>query len=99
MTKQHRPPDHAGFTQDSVARSQYGDAPLTSYAQFAHLREQGVIPPGVGFQVSLLSPLACIQDHLRPEFHAELEPLYERRILDALDAIVAGIPAQDLALQ
>ena len=91
--------DHPGFTQDSVAPSQYDGAALESYKRFVQLRDQGVIPPGVRFQVSLPSPLACIQGHLRPEFHEQLEPFYERRILDSLNGIVAGIPAQDLAIQ
>ncbi|PLB44173.1 hypothetical protein P170DRAFT_467919 [Aspergillus steynii IBT 23096] len=93
------PADHPGFTQESVTASHYDGAALESYQQFVQLRDQGVIPQGVRFQVSLPSPLACIQGHLRPEFHTQLEPFYERRILDALDAIIAGIPATNLAIQ
>ncbi|KOC07621.1 hypothetical protein AFLA70_211g001981 [Aspergillus flavus AF70] len=93
------PADHPGFTQDSVAPSQYDGATLDSYKRFVELRDQGIIPPGVRFQVSLPSPLACIQGHLRPEIHAQLEPFYERRILDSLNPIIAGIPAHDLAVQ
>ncbi|QMW47001.1 hypothetical protein COH20_002124 [Aspergillus flavus] len=93
------PANHPGFTQDSVAPSQYDGAALDSYKRFVELRDQGIIPPGVRFQVSLPSPLACIQGHLRPEIHAQLEPFYERRILDSLNAIIAGIPAHDLAVQ
>ncbi|KAA8641776.1 hypothetical protein EYZ11_007018 [Aspergillus tanneri] len=93
------PADHPGFTPDSVAPSHYAGAALESYKRFVQLRDQGIISPGVRFQVSLPSPLACIQGFLRPEFHAQLEPFYERRILDALNTIIAGIPAPDLAVQ
>ncbi|KAL4860743.1 hypothetical protein BDV12DRAFT_181168 [Aspergillus spectabilis] len=94
------PADHPGtFTLDSVKPSQYDDRALESYKRFVELREQNIIPQRVRFQVSLPSPYACIQGHLRPEFHAQLEPLYERRILESLTAIIQGIPVHDLALQ
>ncbi|KAI9043657.1 uncharacterized protein KD926_003007 [Aspergillus affinis] len=93
------PDNHPGFTRDSVAPSQYAGAALQSYQTFVQLRNQSLIPTGVRFQVSLPSPFACIQGHVRPELHGELEPFYERRLLDSLDAIITGIPASDLAIQ
>ncbi|KAL4935900.1 hypothetical protein BDV06DRAFT_206024 [Aspergillus oleicola] len=94
------PANHDGtFTQDSIKPSQYDEVALESYRQFVKLREQGVIPQDLRFQVSLPSPYACIQGHTRPEFHAQLEPFYERRILEALAVIVREIPAKDLAIQ
>lgn len=59
----------------------------------------GTIPSKVRFQVLLPPPLACIHGHLRPEFHEQLEPFYERRILDSLNAIIGGILAHDLAIE
>ncbi|KAL3479447.1 hypothetical protein BJX99DRAFT_222126 [Aspergillus californicus] len=83
------PANHDGtFTQDSIKPSQYDEAALEFYRQFVKLREQGVIHQGLRFQVSLPSPYACIQGHTRPEFHAQLEPFYEGRILEALIVIV-----------
>ncbi|KAL5343835.1 hypothetical protein BJX70DRAFT_393257 [Aspergillus crustosus] len=94
------PADHSGtFTQDSIEPSQYDDRALESYKRFVELREQGIIPKNVRFQVSLPSPYACVQGHTKPELHAQLEPLYERRILDSLSTIVQSIPSHDLAIQ
>ncbi|KAL2837955.1 hypothetical protein BJY01DRAFT_258199 [Aspergillus pseudoustus] len=93
------PPGHLGFTLESIKPSQYDTAALDSYKRFTELRAQGIIPQGIRFQVCLPSPLNCILGHTRPELYAELEPLYERRLLDALANILKGIPAQDLAIQ
>ena len=93
------PEDHPGFTQDSVAPSQYDGAALQFYEKFVQMRNLSLIPAGVRFQVSLPSPFACIQGHVRPELHEKIEPFYERWLLESLDTIIAGIPASDLAIQ
>lgn len=94
------PNGHTGvFTQDDVKPSLYDQVEKDSYQKFKELRNQGIIPPGVRFQVSLPTPQASIQAHLRPEFQAPLEPFYEKRIYDAIDSIVEEIPPDDLALQ
>jgi len=45
----------------------YADAYLGSYATFAALRREGVIPDGVRFQVEYPTPLASIGAYLIPE--------------------------------
>lgn len=87
------------FTLDAIKPSQYDTAALQSYETFVRLREKNLIPSTVRFQVCLPSPMACVQWHVKPEFHARLEPLYEQRILEARAVIVAKIPASDLAIQ
>lgn len=89
----------AAFTQSSLEPTQYDTQALVSYKQFVKLRDDGIIPKGVRFQVSLPTPYACIQGHIKTEFHAQLEPFYEQRILESLAAIIKEIPAHDLALQ
>ncbi|KAL2813059.1 hypothetical protein BDW59DRAFT_154988 [Aspergillus cavernicola] len=93
------PANHPGLTQKSIPPTQYDTVALKSYQTFIELRKKNVIPPGVRFQVSLPPPLNCIQGHTRNEFHAQLEPLYEKRLLDSLVNIIDKIPADDLALQ
>lgn len=89
----------ATFTQSSLEPTQYDTQALTSYKQFIKLRDAGIIPKGVRFQVSLPTPYACIQGHIKPEFQAQLEPFYEQRILESLASIIREIPSHDLALQ
>ncbi|WP_284252388.1 hypothetical protein [Pseudolysinimonas kribbensis] len=52
----------------------YARAALESYGTFAALREQGVIPAGIRFQVSLPTPLAVVVALVREEDRAAFEP-------------------------
>lgn len=94
------PDGHSGvFNLEDVKPTRYEEAALESYATFVESRKQGVIPQGMRFQVSLPSPFNSVQGHLRDEFQGQLEPFYEKRMLDSLASIIENIPAEDLALQ
>jgi hypothetical protein len=77
----------------------YAGAALASYATFARLKGEGALAPATRFQVCLPTPLAPITAFLAPESRAAVEPAYEARLLAELEAICAGIPHGDLALQ
>lgn len=83
----------AGFTTG------YDDAALESYVEFRRLREEGVVEPGVKFQVCLptIAPVVGVLVH--PAFRTAVEPIYERALMKALRRIQDGIPHEDLALQ
>lgn len=87
------------YTLESIKPTKYDDAAISSYQQFLTLRNQGIIPANVRFQVGIPPPINAVQGHTRPEFHEELEPLYEKRMQESLARIVEEIPAQDLAIQ
>ncbi|GKZ65740.1 hypothetical protein AnigIFM60653_003195 [Aspergillus niger] len=93
------PADHPGFTLDDIKPTRYDTVAFESYQTFLKLREQKVIPSGVRFQVSLPLPLNCVQGHTRAKFHAQLDPLYEQRMIESVQSIIQNIPAHDLALQ
>lgn len=76
----------------------YADAARESWRVFRRLREDGVIPAGCRFQVSLPTPLAVIDSYVA-EGHAELEPSYEASLLGELDEIIATVPHDSLAVQ
>ena len=63
------------------------------------MREKGVIPLGVRFQVSLPTPVNVIGLCLLPEYQAESEPMYEKALMAALRRIQDEIPKEDLAIQ
>lgn len=84
---------------DFVQPTQYDDVAISSYETFVQLRAQGVIPQGVRFQVCLPTPFNSIIGHTRPEFHEQLEPLYEQRFHEALVGITNTIPDSDLIIQ
>lgn len=77
----------------------YAEAALDSYAEFARLRDAGVIAPGTRFQVSLPTPAAVIGAFVVPEDRAAVEPAYERALFAELARILDGIPHEDLAIQ
>ena len=77
----------------------YAEAARNSYAVFARLRAEGVIPAGLRFQVCLPTPLAPVSAFVMPQDQAAVEPHYEVRMLAELDEIAGTIPRDDLAMQ
>jgi hypothetical protein len=77
----------------------YADAYLRSYQTFAALREQGVIPGGVRFQVQYPTPLASIGVYIVPEKQQALLGSYERAMFADLDRLLAAIPPDEVAVQ
>ncbi|KAL8822240.1 MAG: hypothetical protein Q9191_007021, partial [Dirinaria sp. TL-2023a] len=87
------------YTIDSIQPTRYDEMAISSYGIFTRMRNEGIIPSDVRFQVSLPTPFNSIQGHVRPEFHRQLEPLYEKRFEESLRRIFEAIPARDLAIQ
>ncbi len=77
----------------------FADAAISSFAIFAKLKRDGVIPAHVRFQVSLPTPLAPVSAFIDPEHQAQVEPIYEAQVLRELDEILAAVPHDQLALQ
>lgn len=77
----------------------YADAAITSYDVFTTLRDEGVVPAGIRFQVSLPTPVAVISSFFSGDDRAAFEPVYTAAMLRELDAILDAIPRQDLAVQ
>lgn len=76
----------------------YAQAARESWRVFEQLRDQGLIRPGVRFQVSLPTPIAVVGAFVAGP-QAELETRYEAAILAELDQITSAIPHEDLAIQ
>jgi hypothetical protein len=77
----------------------YAAAATESYATFRRLRDAGVIPTGVRFQVALPTPMAPGLLYVSPKAFADFLPPYERALVNALDAIAGAIPHRDLSIQ
>jgi hypothetical protein len=78
----------------------YADAYLGSYATFAALRGQGVIPDGVRFQVQYPTPLASIGAYIVPEQQQVLPTAGDVRRPDRLPgrSRTTKWPAADVAV-
>jgi hypothetical protein len=77
----------------------YARQAKASYEVFERLRDEGVIPPGVRFQVSLPTPVNTISLVVTERDAAAVAPAYEAALLEEVDEILKAIPAGDLAIQ
>ena len=77
----------------------YADAYLESYRTFIRLRDEGVIPAGVLFQVEYPTPLASISGWVVAEDQDRLEASYTRALFADLDRLLAELPHDEIAVQ
>jgi ubiquinone/menaquinone biosynthesis C-methylase UbiE len=77
----------------------YAEATGASYATFAPLKRDGVVPPNCRFQVSLPTPLAPVSAFVAAEHQAVVEEAYEAAMLGELEQILGAIPHDQLAVQ
>lgn len=72
---------------------------LDSYKVFKKLRDEGVIPRHVKFQVCLPTTISVMIVLVHTPYHATIEPIYEKALLKALHNIQDNIPHEDLVIQ
>jgi SAM-dependent methyltransferase len=77
----------------------FASSAIASYGVFARHKRDGVIPPHVRFQISVPTALAPVSAFIAPEHQAQIEPIYEARVLEELAEIFAALPHDQLALQ
>ena len=77
----------------------YADSALSSYAVFARLKREGVVPANYRFQVSIPTPYNVLDRHVSPSERLAVEVAYERQMLAEIDEMAAAIPAGELAVQ
>lgn len=95
------PPSEAKAIVDSLPpiETGYDAEALASYKVFRALRDEGVIPKGVRFQVSIPTPLNPVALHLEAPFKPFMEPVYTSAVLRAVQNIQTSTPHHDLAIQ
>jgi hypothetical protein len=72
---------------------------LASYVRFAELKEQGVVPQHVRFQVCIATPVASMILLVDPDSRAAVERAYERDLLAEIGRIADQVPHDELAFQ
>ncbi|KAL8907503.1 MAG: hypothetical protein Q9207_001370 [Kuettlingeria erythrocarpa] len=87
------------YTLADIEPVGYDDEALASYATFRELKASGVVPPDTRFQVCLPTPLGVVRGFIVTEFCSAVEPLYEERLVDAIQRIQEQIPASELCIQ
>ena len=84
----------SGVSPDGMSFDElgYASAAMSSYATFARLRDEGVIPARCRFLVSLPTPLAPVAAFVALEHQADLEPVYETQMAREVERILDAIP-------
>jgi hypothetical protein len=89
-----------GVDPDAVRfETGYGPAALQSWAVFRRLKQAGVVPAATRFQVSLPTPASSAYMYVSLGARQAYFRVYERALLAALGEILAGVPADELAIQ
>lgn len=77
----------------------YDTNAITNYDVFRRLRDEGVVPKGVKFQVSVPTVANVIVPFVQRAFLRRVEPIYEQALFKAVRHIQDAIPHEDLAFQ
>jgi methionine synthase II (cobalamin-independent) len=77
----------------------YADHAIKSYAEFAALKRQGIIPSHVKFQVDLVPAHSIIWLYVQEDLQPAVDPLFNDAVLREIDKIAAAIPHDQLAIQ
>ena len=77
----------------------YDKAAEYSYGVFKRLREEGIIPTGVRFQICLPTPMASAYMYVSHKALDEYLRVYQKSLLNALNRVLDAIPHEDLCIQ
>jgi hypothetical protein len=77
----------------------YADMAIESWQLFDRLQQQGVIPAGVKFQISLPTPIAPTYNNMVPTDRPALIPMLTKHMLGEVAAIARALPNDRIALQ
>ncbi len=88
------------YKLEDIKHTGYDDQAIASYAIFRKLKAEGKIPPSIRFQVCLPTPLCVVRGFVEDDgVCAQVDPLYEQRILQAVRNIQDRIPTSELSIQ
>jgi hypothetical protein len=73
-----------------IGKLGYPQAAVDSYRLLRRLRDEGVVPKHLRFQVSLPTTAAFLNAHVVVEHHAAVEPVYRAHLIGELKEILAA---------
>ncbi|MBV9327120.1 MAG: hypothetical protein JO352_25475 [Chloroflexi bacterium] len=77
----------------------YADWALESYALFARLKSEGVLPTNVRFQVCIPDPAIIVNLHVLPQAKDDVGPIYTEGLFAEIERMASTIPASEFAIQ
>ena len=83
----------------ATIKTGYADMAIESWRLFDRLQQEGVIPAGVKFQISLPTPIAPTYNNMVPTDRPALIPVLTTHLLGEVAAIARALPNDRIALQ
>jgi len=83
----------------ATVKTGYADMAIESWRLFDRLQQEGVIPAGVKFQISLPTPIAPTYNNMVPTDRPALIPVLTTHLLGEVAAIARALPNDRIALQ
>jgi methionine synthase II (cobalamin-independent) len=77
----------------------YADVAKASYAEFAELKQQGIVPKECRFQIDLVPAHSVIWLFLQDDLHHPLDPVYNDALKREIEKISASLPHDQIAIQ
>jgi hypothetical protein len=77
----------------------YSDIAKQSYAEFAALKRQGIVPKDCRFQIDLVPAHSVIWLFLQDDLHQPLDPVYNAALKREIDKIAQSLPHDQIAIQ
>ncbi len=77
----------------------YADIAAVSYAEFAKLKREGIVPKECRFQIDLVPAHSVIWLFLQDDLHQPLDPVYNEALKREIDKIAAVLPHDQIAIQ
>ncbi len=77
----------------------YADWAEESYALFARLKRESVLPAHVRFQVCIPDPAIILNMHVWPEAQAAVGPAYTAALFSEIERLARAVPLSELAIQ
>jgi hypothetical protein len=77
----------------------YADIAAVSYAEFAKLKREGIVPKECRFQIDLVPAHSVIWLFLQDDLHQPLDPVYNEALKREIDKIAAALPHDQIAIQ
>lgn len=90
-----------GKTVDDVCFDDlfYANVAKASYAEFAALKREGIVPRSCRFQIDLVPAHSVIWLFLQDDLHSPLDPIYNEALKREIDKIAAALPHDEIAIQ
>jgi hypothetical protein len=95
----HRLKDGIAASELSFRNLPVADTAISSFHEFKRLKDRGIIPPHVRFQVSVANPISVVERFVAEQSQELVFPAYEQALLGEIDKLAAAIPHDQLAIQ